>query len=73
MKNKKGEQPRNMKLVTVLLPEANLEGLDELVRRGMYQNRSAAIRSAVRDLVKQELWGSKNQGKTNTGNHDRSK
>jgi Arc/MetJ-type ribon-helix-helix transcriptional regulator len=73
MKNKKEEQPRNMKLVTVLLPEANLEGLDELVRRGMYQNRSAAIRSAVRDLVKQELWGNKNQGKTNTGNHDRSK
>ncbi len=45
-----------MKLVTVLLPEAYLEGLDELVRTGMYPSRSAAIRSAVRDLLKRELW-----------------
>ncbi|MEM2936932.1 MAG: ribbon-helix-helix domain-containing protein [Candidatus Bathyarchaeia archaeon] len=46
----------NMKLVTVLLPEAYLEGLDELVRANMYPSRSAAIRSAVRDLLKKELW-----------------
>jgi Arc/MetJ-type ribon-helix-helix transcriptional regulator len=45
-----------MKLVTVLLPEAYLEGLDELVRAGMYPSRSAAIRSSVRDLLKKELW-----------------
>jgi len=45
-----------MKLVTVLLPEAHLEGLDELVRANMYPSRSAAIRSAVRDLLKKELW-----------------
>jgi len=45
-----------MKLVTVLLPEAYLEGLDELVRASMYPSRSAAIRSAVRDLLKRELW-----------------
>ena len=45
-----------MKLVTVLLPEAYLEGLDELVRANMYPSRSAAIRSAVRDLLKKELW-----------------
>ena len=45
-----------MKLVTVLLPEAYLEGLDELVRRNMYPSRSAAIRSSVRDLLKKELW-----------------
>lgn len=47
-----------MKLVTVKLPEAILEGLDELVKAGMYQNRSAAIRAAVRDLLKKELWKS---------------
>lgn len=47
------------KLVTVLLPEAYLEGLDELVRANMYPSRSAAIRSAVRDLLKKELWGRK--------------
>jgi len=46
-----------MKLVTVLLPEAYLEGLDELVRASMYPSRSAAIRSAVRDMLKRELWG----------------
>ncbi len=45
-----------MKLVTVLLPEAYLEGLDELVRVNMYPSRSAAIRAAVRDLLKRELW-----------------
>ena len=45
-----------MKLVTVLLPEAYLEGLDELVRANMYPSRSAAIRSSVRDLLKKELW-----------------
>jgi len=46
----------DMKLVTVLLPEAYLEGLDELVRANMYPSRSSVIRSAVRDLLKKELW-----------------
>ena len=45
-----------MKLVTVLLPEAYLEGLDELVRARMYPSRSATIRSAVQDMLKRELW-----------------
>lgn len=62
-----------MKLVTALLPEAYLEGLDDLVRTNMYPNRSCAIRNAVRDMLKQELWG-KNQGRTNIGsNQDRSR
>jgi antitoxin ParD1/3/4 len=47
---------RKMKLVTVLLPEAYLEGLDELVRSNMYPSRSSVIRSAVRDLLRKELW-----------------
>ncbi len=45
-----------MKLVTVKLPEALIEGVDELVRSGMYPSRSAAIRAAVRDLLRRELW-----------------
>ena len=45
-----------MKLVTVKLPEALVDGLDELSRSGMYPSRSAAIRSAVRDMLKKELW-----------------
>ncbi|MDH5794769.1 MAG: ribbon-helix-helix protein, CopG family [Candidatus Bathyarchaeota archaeon] len=45
-----------MKLVTLLLPEAHLEGLDELVRQNMYPSRSEAIRVAVRDLLRREIW-----------------
>jgi len=45
-----------MKLVSVKLPEQLTVGLDELVTSGMYPSRSAAIRSAVRDMLRQELW-----------------
>lgn len=43
-----------MKLISVKLPEAMIEMLDELVRRGSYPSRSAAIRAAARDLIKKE-------------------
>jgi len=69
LKTKK--QNPNMKLVTALLPEAYLEGLDDLVRSNMYPNRSCAIRNAVRDMLKQELWGNKSPGKTSSGDHER--
>ena len=46
-----------MKLISVKLPEALIEGMDELVRRGLYPSRSAILRAAVRDLLKRELWG----------------
>ena len=45
-----------MKLVTVKLPEALIDGLDELTSSGMYPSRSSAIRAAVRDMLKKELW-----------------
>ncbi|RLI86575.1 MAG: CopG family transcriptional regulator [Archaeoglobales archaeon] len=45
-----------MKLVTVHLPPAYIEGLRELVKRGRYPNQSEAIRAAVRDLLREELW-----------------
>ncbi len=45
-----------MRLVTVKLPKALIEGLDELIESGLYQSRSAAIRTAVRELLKSELW-----------------
>jgi Arc/MetJ-type ribon-helix-helix transcriptional regulator len=45
-----------MKTVTFKIPEALIEGIDELVRSGMYPSRSAAIRAAVRDLLRRELW-----------------
>jgi antitoxin ParD1/3/4 len=43
-----------MRVVTVHLPEAILEAIDELVRRGLYPNRAEAIRMAVRDLIRRE-------------------
>ena len=46
-----------MKLVTVKMPETYIEGLDELVKMGRYSSRSEAIRVAVRELLKRELWG----------------
>ncbi|MDR0797208.1 MAG: type II toxin-antitoxin system ParD family antitoxin [Nitrososphaerota archaeon] len=54
-----------MKLVTVLIPEAHLNGLDDLVRTKMYSSRSSVIRNAVRDLLKRELYFNNNT-KTNT-------
>ena len=48
--------PDMMKIVTVKVPEAWLRGIDALVRDGMYQNRSAAVRAAIRDLLKREVW-----------------
>jgi Arc/MetJ-type ribon-helix-helix transcriptional regulator len=45
-----------MRLVTVKLPRALIEGLDDLIQTGMYQSRSAAVRTAVRELLRKELW-----------------
>ena len=49
-----------MKLVTVKLPDALIQGIDELIRAGMYPSRSALVRNAVRDLLKSELWKQQN-------------
>jgi Arc/MetJ-type ribon-helix-helix transcriptional regulator len=43
-------------LVSVKLPKAYVKGLDTLVDRGTYPTRSEAIRVAIRDLLKRELW-----------------
>lgn len=45
-----------LRILTVHLPEAYIQGLDELVNRRLYPNRSEAIRVAVRDLLRAELW-----------------
>lgn len=45
-----------MKMVTVKMPKRYVGGLDRLVRRKMYPSRSAAIRTAIRDLLKGVLW-----------------
>ena len=48
-----------MQVVSILLPETYLTGLEELEKSGMYPSRSSAIRDAVRDLLKNELWATK--------------
>jgi Arc/MetJ-type ribon-helix-helix transcriptional regulator len=45
-----------LKLVTFLLPEAYLKGLDRLVELGRFQSRSEAVRFAVKEMMKRELW-----------------
>ena len=45
-----------MKLVTVKLPEKLIDDVDQLVQAGMYHSRSDAIRAAVRDLLRRELY-----------------
>lgn len=59
-KNRKGKQgisgsKSSMRLVSVKMPEALLDGIDTLVKEGYYPNRSAVIRTALRDLLKMEL------------------
>jgi Arc/MetJ-type ribon-helix-helix transcriptional regulator len=48
-----------LKLVTFLLPEAYLEGLDRLVELRRFQSRSEAVRFAVKEMIKRELWRAK--------------
>jgi Arc/MetJ-type ribon-helix-helix transcriptional regulator len=45
-----------LKLVTVKLPEKLVTDVDQLVKAGIYHSRSDAIRAAVRDLLRRELW-----------------
>jgi Arc/MetJ-type ribon-helix-helix transcriptional regulator len=42
--------------VTFLLPEAYLEGIERLIELGRFQSRSEAVRFAVKEMIKRELW-----------------
>jgi len=44
-----------MPVVSVKMADALIEGLDELVKAGLYRSRSEAMRAAVRDLLRREL------------------
>ncbi len=46
---------QKMKMLTVYLPEAYIETLDLLVNEELFPNRSEAIRTAVRDLIRNEI------------------
>ncbi len=43
-----------MRLITVKIPEPYVDAMDELVKRGVYPNRSAIIRAAVERLLREE-------------------
>jgi antitoxin ParD1/3/4 len=45
-----------MKLITINLPQSYLNDLDELVGEDLYPNRAEVIRTAVRDLLAEEVW-----------------
>ena len=47
-----------MKLITLHVPEPYLIALDELVEQKYYPNRAEAIRTAIRDMLSLEAWGS---------------
>ncbi|MHA2432496.1 MAG: ribbon-helix-helix domain-containing protein, partial [Candidatus Thorarchaeota archaeon] len=44
------------RLITVKMSEIYVKGVDRLVELGMYPSRSEAIRVAIRDLLRRELW-----------------
>ena len=44
-----------MKHVTLHLPESYISGLIVLVESNLYPNKSEAIRTAIRDLLKKEF------------------
>ena len=45
-----------MKTVVVKLPDSYVEGLEVLVRLGVFASKSEAIRHAVGELLRRELW-----------------
>ena len=42
-------------MLSVFIPESYIESLDILVAEEIFPNRSEAIRSAVRDLIRNEI------------------
>lgn len=49
-------EDKSLRLITVKMSDIYVSGLDRLVELGMYPSRSEAIRVAIRDLLRRELW-----------------
>jgi len=45
----------NMERVTLRIPKAQIEDVERMVDSGEFPNRSEAIRSAVRDMLNEQL------------------
>jgi antitoxin ParD1/3/4 len=44
-----------MRIISVQLPQGLINAMDQLVKKGVYPNRSEVIREAIRELLKKEL------------------
>ena len=49
------KKKKKMRMLSVFIPESYIESLDILVADELFPNRSEAIRSAIRDLIRNEL------------------
>ncbi|WP_297063436.1 ribbon-helix-helix domain-containing protein [Thermococcus sp.] len=45
-----------MRIISVQLPQGLINAMDQLVKKGVYPNRSEIIREAIRELLKRELY-----------------
>ena len=45
-----------MQMISFKVPGAFIEAIDEIVRLGIYASRSEVVRTAIRDLLRVELW-----------------
>ena len=45
-----------MRIISVQIPQGLINAMDQLVKRGVYPNRSEVIREAIRELLKKELY-----------------
>ena len=43
-----------MKLITIHVPDKYLDALERMIAKGLFPNRSEAIRVAIRDLIKND-------------------
>lgn len=55
-----------MRIISVKMPETYLDWLDRLVKSGKYSNRSEAIRAAVRELIRREIFGNEKRISSST-------
>ncbi|ACS34342.1 ribbon-helix-helix domain-containing protein [Thermococcus gammatolerans] len=44
-----------MRIISVQVPQSFVNAMDQLVRRGVYPNRSEVIRAALREFLKKEM------------------
>lgn len=44
-----------MRIISVQVPQSFVNAMDQLVKRGIYPNRSEIIRTALRELLKREM------------------